>query len=398
MIDEPDTTLQTEISTTETSGSKPMILVVDDSPTIRVSLARAVKGEYTPIEAVNGEAAWEMIHGDERIELVITDLTMPELDGFGLLKRIRDSVVSRIQNLPVIVVTGAEDTAAREKAFEAGANDFVAKTSDRVELLARLRAHRKLALTIRQLEASQRELREQANTDTLTGLPNRRFYSQIAHKELSLMRRQKEYFTVLMMDIDFFKKVNDTYGHAAGDAVLVKVGRALAGNVREEDTVARVGGEEFAVCSPYTNRLAAIVLAERLRKAVAALEIYHDGNHIPVTISIGIAIQPNDGDNLTDLMMAADERLYRAKENGRNRFCAADKSRDDKEVEVDMVCPKLDEALAMLKHGNLHRLLPHMAKLLEDLIPLFELVNQESPSKVDVDQFRTAIEALKNKS
>jgi diguanylate cyclase (GGDEF)-like protein len=380
----------------DSGDSKPLILVVDDSPTIRVSLTRAVQGEYLPIEAADGEQAWEFISSDERIELVITDLSMPVLDGFGLLKRIRDSVVSRIHNLPVIVVTGADDTAAREQAFQAGANDFVAKTSDRVELLARLRAHRKLALTIRELEKSQRELREQANTDALTGLPNRRFFSQIGHKELSLMRRQKEYFAVLMMDIDFFKKVNDTYGHAAGDHVLTKVARALSSNVREEDTVARVGGEEFAVCSPYTNRLAAIVLAERLRKAVEALEIYHDGNHIPVTMSIGIALQPQDGDSLTDLMMAADERLYTAKQNGRNRFCAADKSREERELEVDMMCPKLDEALAMISHGNLHRLMPHLSKLLEDLIPLFELANQESSAKLDLEQLRATISALKD--
>ena len=378
------------------AGTKPFVLIVDDSPTIRITLTRFVQEEFIPVEASNGEEALEQIMGDERIEVVLTDLSMPGMDGYDLVSKLRESVVPRVQNLPVIVVTAADDTDAREKAFKAGANDFIAKTSDRVELLARLRAHRKLAHTIRQLEASQRELREQANTDTLTGLANRRFFEQIANKELSLMRRQKEYFAVFLLDIDHFKTVNDTYGHAAGDSVLVKVAHCLSRTIREEDMVARIGGEEFVVASPYTNRLAAIVLAERLRKAIENLEIQFDGDQIPVTISIGIALFPQAGDTLEDILASADERLYVAKQNGRNRFCAADKKNEDREIDIDMVCPKMDEALAMIRHGNLHRLMSHLPKLLEDLIPLFELANEESSSrKIDVDEIRTVIEALK---
>ncbi len=211
------------------------------------------------------------------------------------------------------------------------------------------------------------------------------------------MRRQKEYFAVLMMDIDYFKHTNDTFGHAAGDYVLVQVAQILSNNVREEDTLARIGGEEFVVSSPYTNRLAAIVLAERLRKAVESLEIQFEGNRIPVTISIGIAMQPQDGDVLDTLLAAADERLYAAKNAGRNRFCAANKHHDELAVDVDKVCPKLDEAVGMIKHGNLHRLMPHIPTLLEELIPLFELVNEESPARIDVDQVRAAIVELKAK-
>jgi len=383
----------------QTTGSaKPLILIVDDSPTIRLSLSRALQDEFMPVEAVDGEQAWEFLSSDERIEVVITDLSMPRLDGFGLVERMRNSVVMRIQNMPVIVVTGGDDTDARENAFNAGANDFVTNTSDRVELLARLRAHRKLAVTLRELEESQRSLREQANTDVLTKLANRRFFTHIANKELSLMRRQKEYFAVLMMDIDHFKHTNDTFGHAAGDYVLTQVAQALSNAVRAEDTVARVGGEEFAVSSPYTNRLAAIVLAERLRKAVESLDIQFEGNHIPVTISIGVALQPQDGESLDSILAAADERLYIAKNAGRNRFCAADKHHSGQVMDVDMVCPKLDEAITMIKHGNLQRLMPHISTLLEELIPLFELANEESPVHIDVDQVRGAIIALKSKA
>lgn len=375
-------------------ATKPLVLIVDDCTASRLSLTRVLNGEFQIIEAADGEQAWELIRSNEQIEVVMTDLSMPRLDGFGLIKRMRNSVISRVHNLPLIVVTDTDDAEAREKSFEYGANDFVTKTSDEVELLARLRAQRKHAQTIRQLEETQRELRAQANTDTLTGLANRRFFSQIANKELSLMRRNNQSFAVLVMDIDRFKTVNDTYGHPAGDHVLSELARTLFNNVREEDSVARVGGEEFAVCAPNTNRLEAIVVAENLRKQAEALEIYFDGNHIPITLSIGIAVLPHDGESLAELMSVADERLYIAKQNGRNRYCAADKMDDDSRANLEITCPKLDEALVMVRHGNLHGLQPHLPTLLEDLIPLVELANQESKEKIDVDQLRETINCL----
>lgn len=382
-------------STGDGDEALPHILIVDDSPTIRVSLTRFVRDEFVPLEASDGEEAWEQILSDERIEVVITDLSMPKLDGFGLLERMRASELTRVQNLPVIMVTAADDTDARERAIQAGANDFLAKNSDQVEFLARLHAQRKLAKAIRLLEESQRELREQSSHDVLTGLPNRGFFQQVASKEISLMIRQKEYFAVMKLEIDRLESINEAQGYPAGDFVVSNVAQMLADTVRDEDMVARISGKEFVVGSPYTNRLAAIVLAERLRKAVDAMSMEFEGNPIDATISIGIALVPQDGDNLDDVLVAADERLATAKEGGRNRFCAADKKQDESEEHMDMLCPDMDEALAMISHGNLHRLMPHLPKLLEDLIPLFELVNEESAATIDVNQVRSAIEALK---
>ena len=394
-MSEKFTTTQQSADETADAQALPYILLVDDSPTIRVSLTRFVRDEYVPLEASNGEEAWKLIQNDERIEVVISDISMPELDGFGLVERMRSSDVTRIQSMPVIMMTGADDTDAREKAVQSGANDFLAKTSDQVELLARLQAQRKLAEAIRQLEESQRELREQSSNDVLTGLPNRSFFHQVASKQISLMRRQKEYFAVLKIEIDKLEHVNESYGYPAGDYVLNQVAETLAETIRDEDMVGRIGGKEFAVGSPYTNRLAAIVLAERLRKAVEALELDYEGRLVDVTISIGIALVPQDGENLDEVLAEADVRLELAKEGGRNRFCAADKKNVDREVDVDMLCPDLDEAMSMISHGNLQRIMPHLSKLLEDLIPLFELVNEESAASIDVDQVRAAIEALK---
>ncbi|MEJ2179997.1 MAG: diguanylate cyclase [Gammaproteobacteria bacterium] len=379
------------------SSRKPKLLIVDDSATIRATLSRAVGDEFDSLEATNGEEALQLLIDDLEIDLVVTDLAMPRMDGYDLIKQMRAHESSRLINMPVIVVTGANDTAAREKAFIAGANDFIAKTSDHVEFLARVRAHVKLAQTIQELEQSRRYLKEQADTDPLTKLANRRSFFASASTNLAQMQRQNEHFSIIILDIDHFKRINDTYGHQAGDVVLQQLAAVLATAIREGDSLARIGGEEFVVASPYTNRLAAIVLSERLRKAVEDAEFVFDGNRIPVTISLGVASMNKGGDDVDKLLAVADSRLYLAKQKGRNRICASDKTgKTDRLMDLDMVCPKLDEAITMIKHGNTFRLQPHLFELNEQLIPILELASQQGTDPaLDMEAIKQAIESLK---
>jgi two-component system cell cycle response regulator len=375
--------------------SKSKILIVDDSATIRATLTKAVKNEFDSVDATNGEQAWNMLQQDESIKVVVTDLAMPELDGYGLIKRMRNCDISRIETMPVIVVTGANDTVARERAFINGANDFITKTSDHVEFLARVRAHEKLAQTIRELEESRRFLREQANTDPLTKLANRRSYFQVAASNMAQMQRQNEHYSMLMLDIDHFKRINDTYGHQAGDYILIELAKVLSSAVREGDTVARIGGEEFVVSSPYTNRLAAIVLAERLRKAAADRLFEFDGNKIPVTISIGVASLTKGIENVDQLMAITDSRLYLAKQRGRNRICASDKNAPNDKLADDVICPKVEEAIMMIKHGNTFRLESFLPELAEQLAPLLKLLHDKKVIPVvNLDEINRSIESL----
>lgn len=384
--------------TESVEARKPKLLIVDDSATIRATLSRAVGDEFDSIEATNGKEALRLLTDDDEIDLVVTDLAMPELDGFGLIMHMRSSDSARLNNMPVIVVTGANDTAAREKAFVAGANDFIAKTSDHVEFLARVRAHVKLAQTIQELEQSRRYLKEQADTDPLTKLANRRSFFSASSSSLAQMKRQNEHFSIIIMDIDHFKRINDTYGHQAGDVVLQQLAMVLSTALREGDILARIGGEEFVVASPYTNRLAAIVLSERLRKAIESSEFMHGDNRIPVTISLGIASMTKSDDDIDKLLAVADSRLYLAKQKGRNRICASDKTgKAERLVDMDMVCPKLDDAITMIKHGNTFRLQPHLHELCEQIVPLLEMIAQRelSPS-FDIAAIKQAFDALKN--
>jgi predicted signal transduction protein with EAL and GGDEF domain len=177
----------------------------------------------------------------------------------------------------------------------------------------------------------------------------------------------------------------------------VELAQVLSSAIREGDLLARMGGEEFVVASPYTNRLAAIVLSERLRKSVEDKKFVFEGNQIPVTVSLGVASKTNGTDDIDKLIAIADARLYMAKEKGRNRICASDKSRNGRITESVVVCPKVDEALTMIKHGNTFRLLPHLHELAEQLLPLFELINEQDVDQpFDIDEIRKTIEALES--
>lgn len=306
----------------------PHILVVEDSLTSVAVISRDLRQRYSLLHARDGDDAWQVLQTDTRIELVITDVQMPRVSGQQLLKLIRQSEDARIRSLPVIVMTTAEDNADKHLAFLNGANDFLNKPVDPLELQARVNVHHRLARTIHELEVSKVALAEQATTDSLTRLKNRRMFYTQAEQNLAVCRRYAKDMSVLLLDIDHFKKVNDTYGHHAGDQVLVRIAQLLTMMVRGGDTVARFGGEEFAALLPETNRLGAAVMGQRIRAGIEKEEIIVEGRQIPVTVSIGIAtLAAEEVTSIDQLLNIADRRLYLAKNSGRNRICVSDDGR-----------------------------------------------------------------------
>jgi diguanylate cyclase (GGDEF)-like protein len=305
----------------------PCVLLVEDSPTTQAFLSKHL-AHYRVIHASDGEEAWQMLLDRDDIEIVLTDIQMPKLNGHQLLVRIRKSTEMRIRSLPVIVMTAAGDKTDRDLAFLNGANDFITKPMDEIELQARIGVHYRLARTIRELEESRRQLAEQATTDPLTHLKNRRLFIENGDNLMASAHRHRTDVSVLVADLDHFKRINDTFGHHAGDEALVSVARTLTAMTRAEDTVARTGGEEFAVLMPSTNRLGAAVLAERIRAAVEREKILVGDRTFSLTISIGLAsLAADGGKDVTDLLKIADRRLYLAKQNGRNRICVNDEGR-----------------------------------------------------------------------
>lgn len=284
-------------------------LVVDDSASMRSrTVALLELHRFHVLQASNGAQGLALIAAHPEIRLVLTDFDMPEMDGIEMVRRIRQRRPR--EELAIIGLSGSKlpsnKGSVSARFLKTGANDFLAKPYEREELDCRIQQN------LAALESYAR-LRDLATRDYLTGLFNRRHFFAAAEAMIG----DGKHPVAAMLDIDYFKKVNDSHGHDAGDAVLKAVARALAGQVRGDDLLARFGGEEFCILVADMKPDLAGAFFERLRAAIAALQIDIADSHIRVTTSIGVAQGP--AASLTCLLAEADQALYRAKTGGRDR-------------------------------------------------------------------------------
>jgi two-component system, cell cycle response regulator len=299
------------------------ILLAEDDFTSRSMLAAILKKwGYDPVVCEDGTIAWEALQKPDAPKLALLDWNMPGLDGLEVCRRLRKKEASDPSY--VILLTGRDAKSDIVRGLEAGANDYIAKPYDNAELLARIRVGQRMLELQASLMETQSALAHQATHDALTGIFNRRAILDQLARELARTQRLGGRLSVGMCDIDNFKKINDTYGHLAGDEVLVAFAGCLQANLREYDYVGRYGGEEFLVIAAGSTGQGDDGLYERLRQQVAALEIKtRAGSCVSVTVSIGTA--PGTGKSTVDaLLAAADAALYRAKAEGRNRVVKSD--------------------------------------------------------------------------
>jgi diguanylate cyclase (GGDEF)-like protein len=300
------------------------VLIIDDSRTIRRILRDALQAqglfeEY--LEAGDGQAGLEVAQTTP-VDLVLCDLDMPRLDGFGFLKGFLATDANR--RVPVLMLTGSDEAEKKVEGFALGAIDYIVKPCHPTELCARVRNYLRLKLLQDELETKNRELESKnvelaalAVTDPLTQLHNRRYFMTRSDEELRRSQRYGGPFTILLLDVDHFKKVNDTHGHQVGDDVLVAVARRLRSTLRSTDVLARYGGEEFVVGLPETSVDGARAIAERLRASIEAEIVPAMGR--AVTASIGVATLLPDTPSVVAMLESADAALYSAKRAGRNR-------------------------------------------------------------------------------
>ena len=316
-----------------------IILIVDDDPSMRQVLRRVMeKDGYQVVEAANGEQGLE-VYRRLKPQLILLDALMPVMDGFAccthLQKLISESSsedeafadvndLNSIARTPVLMITGLDDQASVDRAFAVGATDYVTKPIHFAVLRQRVRRLIQQSQLYQKLEIANRELQRLASLDGLTGVANRRRFDEYLDTEWQLMAREKLPLSLILCDIDFFKKYNDTYGHQAGDACLRQVADALRFCARRSvDLVARYGGEEFVVILPNTTVSVAAQIAEEMRSVVNALQIPHVQSAVSehVTLSLGIAcLTPTLNTSPAMLIAAADAALYQAKAAGRNRW------------------------------------------------------------------------------
>lgn len=361
------------------SNTKPVILVIDDSKLVRVSIRRVLKNEFQILEAVDGEDGWKKLLEDDSIQVVITDAGMPRLDGFELIERIRNSDIARVKEVPIMMVTGAEkaQTEVRERALGLGATDFITKPFDNVQMLARTRTHAKLDDTQRSLDKTANDLVEKSATDTLTDACNRRYFLQRGNQELAYANRHKQALSFIAFGIDNFSQIGSQYGQQTSNAVQIWLTKLVNNILRKEDTLARVNEGLFAVIAPSASRMDAAVLCERMRKKVESTSFSETVISLPMTISLGITcLGTNNFNSSEKFLVTAIKLIEQAQQRGGNRIVAGTAAKPAVPTLHTKPRPSVDTALALLDKGEKDSLNPYIVELTGRVLPILEHGNK----------------------
>ena len=296
------------------------VLIIDDSVTVREQIIRTLESFslFTRYyEAEDGLEGFKKLLSSP-VDIILCDLEMPRIDGFKFLSMLKAR--PDLQDVPVIILTGMNDRERKIKGLEQGASDYITKPFDHEELVARVKVHLKIKKLQDELKRSNELLLELSNTDHLTGLFNRRYMMEALDKEVQRSVRKGGNLSLIMLDIDHFKQVNDGYGHLQGDVVLQKVASQLQKELRSYDCAARYGGEEFVAILPDSTLKESVFVADRIRLAVQGTRYGGQLAKLSLTVSLGVAAFSKEHSQTVDgFIKQADDALYRAKANGRNR-------------------------------------------------------------------------------
>ena len=357
-------------------ADKPHVIVIDDSKLMRVSIRNVLKDEFHLVETVDGEQGWAALCADPALQVVITDAQMPGIDGYELIARIRASDNPAIRAIPIIMITGADDESARERALHAGATDFITKPFDKTQLLARTRALAKSDQTTRKLAQTSEALAEQGAIDPLTGISSRRFFVERGAQELAFSTRRNQDLSVIVLRVDQFAEVQRIQGQAQSEQLLHWVAKKLKDTVRTEDTLARIDGTTFAILATGAGRLEGAVLCDRARKALTAAPYSEGATRTAITASVGLVCLSFDKlDTIEKFLALADQRAVRAHNEGGNRTVTSN-APEMKTPAAAGPAPGLDAALQILATRNLDRLQPYFITLMRRMLPLFEAADQ----------------------
>jgi two-component system cell cycle response regulator len=308
------------------SRNKQRLLIVDDSKVIRVTARKILQDHFETVEAVDGENAWELLGSEEPFSLIVSDLTMPKLDGYGLLERIRSSPLPHVQNIPVIVITGSNDSdAVKQRATTAGATDFIGKPFDSVDLLARTQALASAHAAVQTLTEETIALEDQMTTDPLSGLANESAFMEQGYQQLSYAIRHKTSLAIFRIEIDDFGDLFKQYGQATADSMVKAVATVLQSDIRHEDMAARTGTARFTLLLPGMNKTGIRNLADRINRDISARTLKAGTSKLGFTVSIGVAAPDIQRDTRFDeLLSIADSRLVYATSRGGNQVILED--------------------------------------------------------------------------
>lgn len=349
---------------------------------VRVSLASQLKGHYDIREESDGEAAWQVLVLDHSLQAVISDLQMPKLDGFGLLERVRTCKLPRLQQLPFILVSGEESEEERQRAKNLGVSDFVTKGAGTTEILTRLDHLLALSRAHQDMDAS----REHMVNDPGTGILTRKYLELQAAQALSYAARHDSQVSAMVLGLDRFPAVCDKLGPDVAEQIGSRLASMLAGKIRREDTLGHFGKGQYAIISPGTPPATCAVFAERVRQAVEVAQVAAHGQRVALTVSVGVAAVPEARvSSAGALLELAGKRMQKAAQAGGNQVVhggsgqtaeAAKPARSGQAMEAAKPVG-LQQALELLAAGQPEAVIPHLAALGKQVVPLLHLLSKE---------------------
>ncbi len=365
-------------TSTPSAPPKPRVLIADDSRIVRASIVQHIRDRFDIREVMDGEAAWQAILLDSSIRVVITDLTMPKVDGFELLNRVRSSKVQRIRELPIVVISGEDEGAERDRAATMGATDFIQKGLGASELIARLEVLVRLSATREALAESQASLESSRTVDGETELLSTPFFDKQVEKLISFARRNLSDVALICVRVELSLPQQETW-EGEVEQRLKLVGRTLAASIRLEDLGTRTDKFEFCVATPSSGLSGVLRFAARLRKVLENVEAAGPG--VEVWTCIGLSTLSEElRRSAEELRALAQKRSAQAQQNRSRRIIlgtsdgASPGSMEPKPEEGSM---DINLALALIRAGRAAEVVQHLPRLLEQIAPLLKLVRQQ---------------------
>jgi len=370
---------------------KQRVLIVDDSKIVRTTIARLIRTSFDVREEVNGEAGWQAISTDPSIVVVFSDILMPELDGFALLERIRKSENQRIRGMPVIMISGDEDDATKKRAKAAGANDFIAKTTDGTEILSRIDNLLHLVEAKQQAVVSQQMVEKTATHDPITGTFTPHYLITEGRKHFSHARRHGGPLSLLMFRVDTYGEITERVGKSVADQLLGRIAKLVMGTLRAEDSMGRTGEAVFTVIFSKTSSQQALAFALRVQEQLEKSQVTYRDQLLGIRSSIGLAALDLDAVNsLEELMKLALQRLHQAASRKAERVVGQDQA---SVVKPTTLPGEMERAVQVFEAASAEQLGDTASEALRRMLPFLLAVCRRLNVEFPADKIAQALKS-----
>jgi diguanylate cyclase (GGDEF)-like protein len=359
------------------------VLIVDDSKFVRTTFNRILSASFAVREVADGEAGWQAIETDPSIVMVVSDLDMPKLDGFGLLERVRGSQDARIKAIPIIIISGNQNEGAKKRARDMGANDFVSKEADAPEVLSRIDNLLRLVKASTDLEQSKQVLEQTVTNDPLTGTFTPHYLMIEGRKHYSHSRRHGGLLSVMAFRIDSYSEVSQKIGKDVADQLLARIAKMVSGTLRAEDSIGRAAENTFIVISTGAGASQVNSFARRLYQQLQNAQVAYRGAPLKIVTSFGIATPQDTANSIEDLIKVALQRLQKAGASKGERIVAGD---EISVVRSAALPSDIDRAVQVLEQANAERLGEASDEILRRLLPFLQTAFRRVKIELPVDK------------